>query len=233
MKNLTWNYVDKSTWPDGPWMQEPDKEQFTDPATGLPCLIRRNMMGCLSVYVGVAPGHLCYQVSPDEEPLAYISADRQICFADSCSGDEFGICHTVEPGEPDVVWWLGFDYGYAESLMPAEYDKKILDSMQPAMRERWMAKLPTLRYYDWSYAKAKAGELAGRLARLADPQALVGDVAAELAEYDRLIALLHQQDAQFTSEVLQLAAGPLYPDYIGKLRALHSFLTQKGYKSLV
>ncbi len=32
---------------------------------------------------------------------------------------ERGICHTVEPGEDDVVWWFGFDRAHWRDLCPA------------------------------------------------------------------------------------------------------------------
>lgn len=48
---------DKSAWPPGPWQAEPDKKQWTDKTTGLPCLIVRNHGGALCGYVGVADGH--------------------------------------------------------------------------------------------------------------------------------------------------------------------------------
>jgi hypothetical protein len=37
--------IDKSAWGPGPWTDEPDKVQWTDTATGLPCLAKRNPRG--------------------------------------------------------------------------------------------------------------------------------------------------------------------------------------------
>ena len=34
MEHKTWATVDKSAWGDGPWQDEPDKEQWPDEATG-------------------------------------------------------------------------------------------------------------------------------------------------------------------------------------------------------
>ena len=54
VEHKTWVTIDKSSWGDGPWLAEPDKEQFADEATGLPCLIRRSpTSGALCGYVGV------------------------------------------------------------------------------------------------------------------------------------------------------------------------------------
>lgn len=36
------NLVDREGWDQGPWDSEPDKIQFVDKETSLPCLIRRN-----------------------------------------------------------------------------------------------------------------------------------------------------------------------------------------------
>jgi hypothetical protein len=53
-------HVNKEDFPAGPWMGEPDKKQWPDPATKLPCLIVRNAMGALCGYVGVTEGHPLY-----------------------------------------------------------------------------------------------------------------------------------------------------------------------------
>jgi hypothetical protein len=37
--------VDKSWWPRGPWDDEPDKVQWPDEATGLPCMVKRGPVG--------------------------------------------------------------------------------------------------------------------------------------------------------------------------------------------
>jgi hypothetical protein len=44
MKTKQWNNCDKSYWGEGPWQHEPDKMQWTDDDTGLPCLIVRNQV---------------------------------------------------------------------------------------------------------------------------------------------------------------------------------------------
>lgn len=68
--------VDKDRWPEGPWQSEPDKCQWLDKATGLPCLIVRGPVGALCGYVGVTKGHPFFEkeygecVRPDlHEPL--------------------------------------------------------------------------------------------------------------------------------------------------------------------
>lgn len=78
MQTLRYTTVDKSTWGDGPWQSEPDKMQWQDEATGLPCLIVRGPVGALCGYVGIAPDHpaygLSYDGTPDNEHRAHIKA---------------------------------------------------------------------------------------------------------------------------------------------------------------
>lgn len=63
------NVVDKSDWPRGEWDNEPDKIQWQDEATGLPCLIvRNNHMGFLCGYVGILKSHPLYGKGYDDVP---------------------------------------------------------------------------------------------------------------------------------------------------------------------
>ncbi len=58
MKTLEYKFVNKSTWGDGPWQNEPDKVQWTDQDTRLPCLaVRNGRIGNWCGYVGVSNDH--------------------------------------------------------------------------------------------------------------------------------------------------------------------------------
>lgn len=58
METKQYTTIDKSEWPmRGQWDSEPDKLQWPDEATGLPCLIVRGPVGALCGYVGVSEGH--------------------------------------------------------------------------------------------------------------------------------------------------------------------------------
>lgn len=107
--------VDRTDWPKGQWDKEPDKIQWMDKATGLPCLIVRNSFGALCGYVGVSKGHPYFEKHYDE---ADVSAHGGLTFADHCHGN---ICHTVENGEDDNVWWLGFDCAHCHDAAPGMY----------------------------------------------------------------------------------------------------------------
>ncbi len=110
MKNQEWHTIDKSDWAEGPWKQEPDKKQWTDKKTGLPCLIVRNeRLGHLCGYVGVPKDHPWYGL--DYHDLeSVVSVHGGLTYADKCDGEH--ICHVVEEGEDDV-WWLGFDFAHS------------------------------------------------------------------------------------------------------------------------
>lgn len=131
METKEYRTVDKSDWERGEWDDEPDKVQFPDEATGLPCLIVRGPSGALCGYVGVPEGHPCFEKEYDsakavtrldaDDDSAYIDVHGGLTFAGFCqeTDDESKhICHVPGPGEPARVWWLGFDCAHSGDLMP-------------------------------------------------------------------------------------------------------------------
>ena len=131
MKTITYEtnpQIDKTGWPPGEWDNEPDKKQWEDKATGLPCLAVRNRMGAWCGYVGVPKGHRFHGMHYDEVHLRneivedpYPPAHGGLTFADTCmegAPEAEGVCHVPEPGEPDDVWWLGFDCLHGGDLAP-------------------------------------------------------------------------------------------------------------------
>lgn len=126
MKTMQWTTVDKSNWPRGEWDGEPDKMQWQDEATGLPCLIVRGPSGSLCGYVGVAEGHRCFGIGYDEVTVPGSEYGPEVhgglTFADFCAqGVDHSrhVCHLSEPGEPDRVWWFGFDCAHSGDTSPA------------------------------------------------------------------------------------------------------------------
>lgn len=131
METKEYRYVDKSKWGRGEWQDEPDKIQWTDEDTGLPCLVVRGPSGALCGYVGVSEGHRFFgkeYSSGDydseeyrQSPGSLLEAHGGITFSDFCreSPDHRGICHIPGPGEPDRVWWLGFDCAHYGDHCPA------------------------------------------------------------------------------------------------------------------
>ena len=102
--------IDRSTWGRGPWDAEPDRVEFEH--AGLPCLLRRNRSGVWCGYAAVPPDHPWHGTHYDEVP---VDVHGGLTYADACQGS---ICHVPKPGEPDNVWWFGFDCANLGDLVP-------------------------------------------------------------------------------------------------------------------
>jgi hypothetical protein len=196
MTTLEWRTVDKSTWPKGPWQDEPDKKQWRDAATGLPCLIVRGPVGALCGYVGVTADHPLHGKSYEDvdvevhggltyaEPCAphgredwerfrakrakaeaearrhpqgdaarFLAANAD-CFDDYeawvAQEQASAVCHLPAPGEPDSVFWFGFDCAHAFDRSPgieAVIGRRIEDN----------------EYRDLAYVEAEVARLALQL----------------------------------------------------------------------
>lgn len=123
MQTLEWTTIDKADWGTGEWQTEPDKRQWLDDATGLPCLaVRHPVLGHWCGYVGVTEGHPYF--GKDYHDDLDLSVHGGITFGGFCHKDadpSKGICHLVESGENDRVWWLGFDCTHCYDLSPASF----------------------------------------------------------------------------------------------------------------
>jgi len=103
--------LNRTGWPAGPWDKEPDKLNWTTKA-GLPGMIVRNRLGALCGYVAVNPGHPLYE---KDYEVPDVNVHGGLTYANACQGV---ICHVPEPGQPDNVWWFGFDCGHYMDYMP-------------------------------------------------------------------------------------------------------------------
>jgi len=120
MQSKEWTFPEHADLPPGPWMDEPDKRQWIDETTGLPCLIVRNIgvggSGNLCGYVGVPKTHPWhgrqYMNGPDKE----IAVHGLLSYSNHC---RHPICHETEEGDEDGLWWFGFDCAHAEDLIPS------------------------------------------------------------------------------------------------------------------
>lgn len=121
MKTQEYRTDDKSEWPRGEWDDEPDKIQWPDAETGLPCLIHRNRCGALCGYVGVAPGHPMYAVKYNDGAEDLLDVHGSLSYSAFCQDtncEETGVCHVVEEGEEKKIWWFGFDCHHAWDIAP-------------------------------------------------------------------------------------------------------------------
>lgn len=160
----------KSTYPPGPWHDEPDKVQWADTATHLPCLAVRGPLGAWCGYVGVDARHPLFGVD-------YASAEDHLprgvhgglTFADHCQpgGEERAICHIPGEGEPDHVWWLGFDCAHAFDLLPAHimFHRELAERDPQYRRLTELSKMGPFSdtYRPLSYVQGECRELALQL----------------------------------------------------------------------
>lgn len=163
MKALEWSSKDKTGWPDGPWMDEPDKAQWQDEQTGLPCLIVRGPVGALCGYVGVEEGHPLFEVKgiPLIEAACGVHVNGGLTFGGFCSEGRLegeGICHVVEAGENDRVWWLGFDCSHSWDVAP--------NSHRVREGEGIHSHDPGATYKSFGFVRSQVGDLAGELQRM-------------------------------------------------------------------
>lgn len=135
--------MDKTEFGPGPWQDEPDRVEFEH--AGLPCLLKRGPMGVWCGYAAVPPGHPLHGCSLD----APVDVHGGLTWASACQGE---ICHAPKPGEPDDVWWFGFDCGHGGDFLPK------LDTMFPEHKSVWGS------YKDQAYATAETKRLAEQLA---------------------------------------------------------------------
>lgn len=129
--------MDKSSWPRGPWDNEPDEKQWVDDATGYQCLIVRKDNGALCGYVGVDMTHSLYEVSLDFL-LAEMADDFQV---------HGGLTYAGRIPDRGDVWWLGFDCAHflAGDFVPGD---------------PWAKLTPHMKYYDFAYVENEVRRLA-------------------------------------------------------------------------
>jgi hypothetical protein len=132
----------------------------------LPCLVVRGPFGSLCGYVGVPEGHPCYEANPFDVDLAE-GVHGGLNFASFCqedAGEGHGICHIPGPGEPDRVYWLGFDCGRAWDKKPG--NDALLRHLAPQleeMRQELSVGILAETYRDLAYVQEQCRHLAAQL----------------------------------------------------------------------
>ena len=121
MKTIEYTTRDKSVWPRGEWDTEYDKKQWQDEETGYPCLIVRSQLNALCGYVGVNSDHPLFEKNYDD---ADVRVHGGLTFADKCLPGpiEESVCHLVEPGEDEQIWWFGFDCAHFNDMYPGSIE---------------------------------------------------------------------------------------------------------------
>lgn len=114
MEKVKTGLAPREGWAAGPWDDEPDRVDWTDETTGYPCLMRRGRSGSWCGYVAIPPDHPLHRRSYGDIEDD-INVHGGLTYSDACHGD---ICHVPAPGEPDDVWWFGFDCALAFDVSP-------------------------------------------------------------------------------------------------------------------
>lgn len=103
------NLIDKSGWPLGPWLEEPDRVQWQ--YRGYSCLIvRSEVSGALCGYVGVAEGHPWY--GKDYEDLPDVEVHGGLTYS------RFRTENPQNSEQEKALWWLGFDCAHSGDYLP-------------------------------------------------------------------------------------------------------------------
>lgn len=159
-----------------PWLSEPNREEFKH--ADFPCLVQRGPSGAWCGYVAVPPGNRFhgkgYSGTYDENdnyinsPVDELSVHGGVTYAAECSEGN-GICHVPPPGEPDNVWWIGFDCAHSGDFCPKHHDPDSETNVRmKAQYPDWDCK-PfewSATYKDIDYVKHQTRRLAEQLREL-------------------------------------------------------------------
>jgi hypothetical protein len=164
---------------DKPWSNEPDREEFKH--AGFPCILNRSPnSGAWCGYVGVPPSHPLHGKHYDVlNRLDDVSVHGGITYGRAC---EDPICHVPAPGEPDDVWWFGFDCAHGGDFKPGLEIESILEKARTAGEVDLVTRYCDImkkyepfemllgnrgHYRTISYARAETVSLADQLRKLA------------------------------------------------------------------
>lgn len=85
METREYRTLDKAKWGTGPWQDEPDKRQWQDEVTKLPCLLVRGPHGALCGYVGVPKGHPLHGIDYGQSAPLPAEIVRSLLEKDDCA----------------------------------------------------------------------------------------------------------------------------------------------------
>lgn len=120
--------INRNSWEAGVWDDEPDKIIWRDSTTRYICMVKRSHHGVWCGYVGVDPTHKLHGKSYQDIDEDSLDVHGGLTFSEACHHGpmESTICHVPDPGEPDNVWWFGFDCGHGYDYSPGT--KSIFES---------------------------------------------------------------------------------------------------------
>ena len=150
--------IDKTGWGEGPWSDEPDRIEWEH--AGLPCLmVRHERLGHWCGYAAVPPGHPLHGKDYDDvfdwdKNADYNWPHGGLTYASLCSHN---VCHVPKPGEPEDVFWFGFDCAHCDDFSPGM--TALLRESMPRFRDETYREVP--------YVQAETNRLAAFLSEVA------------------------------------------------------------------
>lgn len=97
-----YDLIDKSDWPKGPWLKEPDLYVFSHHGY-LAFILRHRLFGMLNGYVVIPEGHPWYGLTFSDPTLTHVQVHGGVTLA--------------EKGE-DKNWYVGFDTNHSMDGAP-------------------------------------------------------------------------------------------------------------------
>lgn len=99
----------------GPWMNEPDRVEWRTATGHVGLIVRQMHSGHLCGYVGVEPGHPWHGKADGDAYALDVSVHGGVTYGAECTGR---VCHVPAPGEPEHLWWIGFDAAHDMDVRP-------------------------------------------------------------------------------------------------------------------
>ena len=156
-----------------------------------------------------------------------------VTFADGCDEDpEYGICHRQAPGEPQHVFWFGFDCGHAPDLAPAHEARmqelaRSIPALEGIARETvaFSAARPHWRpvYRTLAYVQGQCARLAAQLAN--DGIEVVnlrrtdwtGGLTTLFHRFGRLTFGWDAQHERMILDLLDMGIDAVYSDHVDRM----------------
>lgn len=144
--------LDKSSWPPGPWQDEPDHLEWSDEATSYHCLMRRNeIFGFWCGYVRIEATHPYFGKSEDLDIFVHGGITYS---SDYCPPDRV-------KNSSEQEWWIGFDCGHGFDYSP---EWPVLRGRGLGSLLRFQYSFPEVyKYRDIKFVKREVENLARQL----------------------------------------------------------------------
>jgi hypothetical protein len=127
-------------------------------------MLRHDRYGHWCGYATVPPGHPLHGKSYHEVD---IRAHGGLNYANECEGD---VCHVPAPGEPDDVWWFGFDCAHAGDFSPGlEAELLSIPKIVEMRRHKYRDLIRDDVYRDMHYVRRQTERLAEQLSGIQSP----------------------------------------------------------------